>query len=62
MLFKWILMAIVGFFVMRFLQRVTAPSTTPGQSWFGRKTKAKERGDKYPGAIDADFEELDDKK
>jgi hypothetical protein len=62
MLFKWILMAVVFFFVTRFLQRMTTPSSTRGEGWFGRRPRAKERAEKYPNAIDADFEELDDKK
>jgi uncharacterized protein HemY len=62
MLFKWILMAVVFFFVTRFLQRLTTPSSMRSEGWFARRPRAKERADKYPDAIDADFEELDDKK
>jgi hypothetical protein len=61
-MFRIILMAVVSFFVFRFLQRMTTPRSMHGEGWFSRKPRSRERKEQYPDAIDADFEELDEKK
>ncbi|MBI5647255.1 MAG: hypothetical protein HY962_10020 [Ignavibacteriae bacterium] len=62
-LFRIILISVISFFVIRFLQRLMTPSAMRGDGVFSRGARGRERGRRAAdGAIDAEFEDLDEKK
>jgi hypothetical protein len=54
---RFFLMALVAFLVFRFLRRMLNPSR-PGSAKRDAEPKARSSREKYPHAIDADFEDL----
>ena len=62
-LLRIILTAVIGFFIFRFLQRLMTPSSMRGGGGFSRMSRNRRRSSTPDdGAIDAEFEDLDEKK
>ncbi len=60
--FRIIITAVIFFFAYRFLQRLMTPSSMRKEGIFGAAKREWTRRQTKEGAVDAEFEEVDDAK